>query len=382
MDFGFTDEQEALRSSAREVLADKAGPAAYRAAMGAKTGTDDALWKIVTELGWAGVAIDEAHGGLGLGLIELAILMEETGRALAPVPFFSTVGFAAQVLEQASPAGGTGRRDEALREIASGGARATTALGEKDGRFDAGGVSVKAARTENGWRFTGTAALVPDAHLAYLIVVLARTERARKPEDGLSLFVVPASALKSKPKPQPSLDGARRLADVRLGGVEVPADALLGTEGKAWPVVARALDRVAVLLSAEAVGVATATLERAVAYARERTQFDRPIGSFQAISHKCADMLLVTETARSHVYYAAWALEEGAPDARLAAATAKAAASDAARIVANDSIQVHGGIGFTWEHDMHLFYRRAKFCELYLGDASQWRERVAAALVS
>jgi alkylation response protein AidB-like acyl-CoA dehydrogenase len=379
MDFGFSDDQEALRQSAREVLADKAGPAVYRTAMGSQAGTDEALWKTVTDLGWAGVAIDEQHGGLGLGLIELAILMEETARALAPVPFFSTVAFAGQLLEQASGVS----RDEALRAIASGGVRATAALGQKDGRYDAAGVPVKAARTENGWKFSGIAALVPDAHLADQIVVVARTSRpSRNLEEGLSLFLVPASALKSKPRPQASLDGTRRLADVKLGGVEVPAGALISEEGKAWPLVARALDRAAVLLAAEAVGVASATLERAVAYARERTQFDRAIGSFQAISHRCADMLLVTETARSHVYYAAWALEEGAPDARLAAATAKAAASDAARIVANDSIQVHGGIGFTWEHDMHLFYRRAKFCELFLGDASLWRERVATALAS
>ncbi|HLW15828.1 MAG TPA: acyl-CoA dehydrogenase family protein [Actinomycetota bacterium] len=377
MDFGFNDEQEALRQSAREVLADKAGPEGYRKAMGSKTGTDDALWKTIGDLGWAGVAIDEQHGGLGLGLIELVILMEETGRALAPVPFFSTVALAGQLLEQAPPGA---RRDEALREIASGGARATAALGQKDGRYDAAGVSVKAARTESGWTFSGTASLVPEAHLADFMLVVARIEKSRNPEEGLGLFLVPAEVLKSKPKPQPSLDGARRLADVRLGKVEVAADALLAEN--AWPLVARSLDRAAVLLAAEAVGVATAQLERAVAYARERSQFDRPIGSFQAISHKCADMLLVLETARSHVYYAAWALEEGAPDARLAAATAKAAASDAARIVANDSIQVHGGIGFTWEHEMHLFYRRAKFCELYLGDASAWRERVTAALAA
>jgi len=379
MDFGFSDEQEALRASAREVLADKAGPAVYRAAMGSKTGFDDGLWKTIADLGWGGVAIDEQFGGLGLGLIELTILMEEMGRAIAPVPFFSTVALAAQVLDQA-PAGA--RRDQALRAIASGGAPATLALGEKDGRYDAGGVGVKAVRTDNGWKFSGTALLVPEAHLAETIVVLARTERSRNPEEGLSLFLVPASALKSKPKPQASLDGGRRLADVKLGGVEVPADALLGQEGAAWPVVARALDRAAVLLSAEAIGVAEAALELTVTYARERNQFDRAIGSFQAISHRCADMLLWNETARSHVYYAAWALEEGAPDARLAAATAKAAASDAARIVANGSIQVHGGIGFTWEHDMHLFYRRAKFCELFLGDASLWRERIAAALAS
>jgi alkylation response protein AidB-like acyl-CoA dehydrogenase len=312
-------------------------------------------------------------------LIELAIISEEMGRAIAPVPFFSTVALAGQVIEQAPPGA---RRDDALRAIASGGAPATLALGQKEGRYDAAGVSVKAARTENGWKFSGTAALVPEAHLAGLFVVVARTASARNKEEGLSLFLVPADALKSKPKPQPSLDGARRLADVKLGGVEVPADALLGAEGEAWPLVARALDRTAVLLAAEAVGVATEVLERSVAYARERTQFDRAIGSFQAISHKCADMLLWTETARSHVYYAAWAIEEGDPDAHLAAATAKASASDAARFVANGGIQVHGGIGFTWEHEMHLFYRRAKFCELFLGDASTWREKVADVLAS
>jgi len=379
MDFGFSDEQDALRQSVREVLTDKAGPAAYRKAMDAKSGTDDALWKTVGDLGWTGVAIDESHGGLGLGLIELAIIQEEMGRAIAPVPFFSTVALAGQVIEQAPPGA---RRDDALRAIAFGGAPATLALGQKEGRYDAAGVSVKAARTENGWKFSGTAALVPEAHLAGLFVVVARSASARNKEEGLSLFLVPADALKSKPKPQPSLDGARRLADVKLGGVEVPADALLGTEGEAWPLVARALDRTAVLLAAEAVGVATEVLERSVAYARERTQFDRAIGSFQAISHKCADMLLWTETARSHVYYAAWAIEEGDPDAHLAAATAKASASDAARFVANGGIQVHGGIGFTWEHEMHLFYRRAKFCELFLGDASTWREKVADVLAS
>jgi alkylation response protein AidB-like acyl-CoA dehydrogenase len=212
--------------------------------------------------------------------------------------------------------------------------------------------------------------------------VVARTASARNKEEGLSLFIVPAASLKSKPKPHPSLDMTRRLADVRLGGVSVPADALISPEGEAWPIVARGLDRAAVLLAHEAVGVAERVMEISVAYAKEREQFGRPIGSFQAISHTCADMLLYTETARSHAIYAAWALDEGTPDARLAAATAKAAAADTATRVAADGIQVHGGIGFTWEHDMHLYYRRAKWCELFLGDASLWRERVASELVA
>lgn len=380
MDFGFTSEQDTLRASVREVLTKQSPPAAYRKALEkSKKGTDEKLWGIISELGWSGVAIAEEFGGLGLGLIDLCIVMEEFGRAIAPVPFYSTVGLAAQVVDQAE----TGEARAAfLRAVAAGEKTATVALGQKDGRFDAAGVSVKAARTEQGWKFSGAASLAPEAHLADEIVVVARTAKAKDPNEGLSLFLVPASALKSKPKPQASLDGGRRLADVKLGGVEVPASALIGTENNAGPALARALDRAAVLLSAEAVGIASRVLEMSVDYAKERSQFDRPIGTFQAISHRCADMLAVTETARSHTYYAAWALDEGAPDAHLAAATAKVAASDAARTVANDAIQVHGGIGFTWEHDLHLFYRRAKFCELFLGDAGQWRERIAAVLAS
>ncbi|HEX9775823.1 MAG TPA: acyl-CoA dehydrogenase family protein [Actinomycetota bacterium] len=378
MEFAFNDQQEALRSSVREVLAERSTSAAVRAAMDSKTGTDPALWAQVAELGWPGVAIEETYGGLGLGLIELAIIHEELGRTTAPVPYFSTVGLALQVAG-AAPAGAA--RDALLGRIAAGGT-ATLVLGQKDGRFDAAGVNVKAERTGDGWRFTGTASLAPEAHLAADLVVVARTERSRVKEKGLSVFVVPATALKSKPKPQPSLDGTRRLADVRLGGVEVPAGALISPEGEGWPVVEAGLLRAAVLLAAEAVGVCERVLELSVAYAKEREQFGRPIGSFQAISHRCADMLLSTETARSHVYYAAWALEEGATDQRLAAATAKAAAAEAAHVVPNGGIQVHGGIGFTWEHDMHLYYRRAKFCELFLGDAAAWRERVTTELVA
>jgi alkylation response protein AidB-like acyl-CoA dehydrogenase len=336
MDFGFSDEQEALRASAREVLAKEAGPAVYRKAMEkSKTGTDDALWKTIVSLGWPGVAIDETLGGLGFGVQELAVLSEELGRAIAPVPFFSTVGYAAQIVAacDASPA-----RDEFLRGVASGEKRAAVV------------------------RFREP--LSPEAHLADDLVVC----------DKAGVRIVPAS--EASRKVEASLDGGRRMARVR-----VPAGAGVVVADSDQP-VKRGLDRAAVLLAAEAVGVAAEVLERTVAYARERTQFDRAIGSFQAISHTCADMLLLTETARSHAYYAAWALDEGTPDAGLAAASAKAAAADAVRVVANDGIQVHGGIGFTWEHDMQLFYRRAKFCELFLGDAGVWREKVAAGLAA
>jgi alkylation response protein AidB-like acyl-CoA dehydrogenase len=378
MEFAFNDNQEALHASAREVLSERSTSQVIRKAMKSKAGTDEGLWKQVVELGWPGVGIDEGHGGLGLGLVEEAIVAEQIGGTVAPVPFFSTVCLAKQVVAQ-SPDGA--RRDAFLRGIAEG-RRATLVLGQKDGRFDAAGANVKAKRDGDGWTFSGTASLAPEAHLADDLVVVARTASSRNKEEGLSLFIVPTDALRSKPKPRPSLDGTRRLADVRLSGVTVPADAMVAPEGEAWQVVERGLDRAAVLLAAEALGACERILEVSATYAKEREQFGRAIGSYQAISHRLANMMLTTETARSHVYYAAWALDEGSPDAHLAAASAKAAAAEAAKFVSNSGIQVHGGIGFTWEHDMHLFYRRAKFCELYLGDADTWRARIADLLVS
>ena len=375
MDFGLTDEQEALRKSAREFLTERSTTQLVRKLMEDKTGFDDGLWREMAQLGWTGTAISEEDGGLGLGQIELAILAEETGRAILPAPFYSSVGLAAPVI--AGVAEGTVRK-ELLGGIASGETRATLALAEAEGRWDAAGVKAKAVREGGGYTITGTKMFVPDAHLADVIVVVARTGRGKDKREGISLFAVPASDPNVKIRQLDTIDRTRRLCRVRLSGVKVGADRLLGGEGEAWAPLERALDRAATTIAAEATGVAAKVVELSRDYARERTQFDRPIGSFQAISHAIADMLVLTENARSTTYYAAWALEEGAPDAPLAAATAKVAGSEAARIVAQEGIQVHGGIGFTWEHDMHLFYRRAKWCELFLGDPSIWRERVAS----
>jgi len=322
-----------------------------------------------------GTAISEEDGGLGLGQIELAILTEETGRAILPAPFYSSVGLAAPVI--AATAEGTIRK-ELLGGVASGETRATLALVEAEGRWDALGVKAKAVKERNGYTITGTKLFVPDAHLADEILVVARTSREKDKTAGISLFAVPASDKNVKVRQLETIDQTRRLCRVRLSGVTVGADRLLGREGEAWPLLERALDRAATTLAAEATGVASKVVELSRDYAKERLQFDRPIGSFQAISHKIADMLVLTENARSTTYYAAWALDEGVPDASLAAATAKVAGSEAARTVAQDGIQVHGGIGFTWEHDMHLYYRRAKWLELFLGDAGLWRERVAS----
>ena len=375
MDFGFTEEQEALRKSAREFLTDRSTTQLVRDLMASKTGFDEKLWKEMSDLGWMGTAIAEEDGGLGLSLIELAILVEEMGRTILPSPFYSSVGLAAPVISAAAEGA---LRKSVLGGIASGETRATVALAEAEGRWDAAGIKAKATPTDGGYKLSGTKVFVPDAHLADEIVVVARTSRSKDPREGISLFLVPTSDKKVKVKQLDTIDRSRRLCQVKVGGVEVPADRRLGAEGGAWPLLERALDRAATVLAAEATGLATKVLELSRDYAKERVQFDKPIGAFQAISHQIANMLILVENARSTTYYAAWALEEGAPDAALAAATAKVAASEAARIVSQGGMQVHGGIGFTWEHDMHLYYRRAKWCELFLGDPSIWRERVAS----
>ena len=375
MDFGFTEEQEALRKSAREFLTDRSTTALVRKLMDDKTGFDEGLWKEMSALGWMGTAIAESDGVLGLGLIELAVLSEEMGRAILPSPFFSSVGLAAPVVARATDGE---LRKRILEGIAAGELRATVALAEEEGRWDAAGIKAKAVPAEGGYKLSGTKMFVPDAHVADEIVVAVRTARSKDPREGISLFLVPTADKKVKIKQLDTIDRTRRLCQVKIGGVAVGADRRLGAEGEGWSMLEPALDRAATVLSAEATGLATKVLELSRDYAKERTQFDRPIGSFQAISHRIANMLLLTENARSNTYYAAWALEEGAPDGPLATATAKVAASEAARVVAQDGIQVHGGIGFTWEHDMHLYYRRAKWCELFLGDPTLWRERIAS----
>jgi alkylation response protein AidB-like acyl-CoA dehydrogenase len=375
MDFGLSEEQEALRKSAREFLTDRSTTALVRKLMTSKTGFDEVLWKSIAELGWMGTAIAEEDGGLGLGQIELAILAEETGRAILPAPFYSSAGLAAPVVAAAGQ--GTIRK-ELLGGIASGEKRATLALVEAEGRWDAAGVKAKAVKEGNGYTITGTKLFVPDAHVADEIIVVARTSKEKDKRAGISLFAVPASDKNVKIRQLDTIDQTRRLCRVRFSGVTVGSDRMLGDEGEGWAPLERALDRAATTLAAEATGLASKVVELSRDYAKERMQFDRPIGSFQAISHKVADSLLLTENARSTTYYAAWALEEGAPDARLAAATAKVAGSEAARVVAQNGIQVHGGIGFTWEHDMHLYYRRAKWLELFLGDASLWRDRLVS----
>jgi alkylation response protein AidB-like acyl-CoA dehydrogenase len=320
---------------------------------------------MATQLGLQGLAIPERHGGSGFGWIELAIVFEEMGRALLCAPYFATVALAAEALLQS---GDEQACAAFLPGIARGETVATLALTEEGGRWDEAGIAMEGVRTGDGWRLTGHKTFVLDGHVAGLVLVAARTP------SGVSLFAVEGDAEGLTRASLPTLDQTRKLARVELSGT--PAR-LVGSEGVAWPGLARTLERAAIALAAEQVGGAQRCLEMSVEYAKFRYQFGRPIGSFQVIKHKCADMLLRVEPARSAALYAAWAAAEDSPEVPVVASLAKATCSEAYSHAAAENIQIHGGIGFTWEHDAHLYFKRAASSQLFLGDPAHHREHLA-----
>jgi alkylation response protein AidB-like acyl-CoA dehydrogenase len=374
MDFAFSEEQEMLRASAREFLARQCPPSYVRRMMEAEDAWDTAFWGRLAEMGWTGLGIPEAYGGVGT-FLDLVVVLEEAGRALLPGPFFSTMGLAVPTLLEA---GTEAQKQEVLTAVAAGDARATVALTEPSGRWDAEGVTLAAQQAGDGWRLDGVKLFVPDAAVADHVIVVARTRGGG--EEGVTLFLVSGRPSGMTVSPLKTMDMTRRWYEVRFDGVTVPASAVVGAVDQGWAPLRRALDWAAAGLCAEMVGGAQHVLDTSVEYAKTRQQFGKPIGIYQAVSHKLADMLLETESARSATYYAAWAVDADAPDRTLAASMAKAYTSDAYRRAAGNGIQVHGGIGFTWEHDMHLYFKRAKASEVTLGDATYHRELVAQAL--
>jgi alkylation response protein AidB-like acyl-CoA dehydrogenase len=375
MDFAFSEEQEMLRASARDFLAKEVPSSYVRRMLEAPEAWDEALWKRLAEMGWTGLGIPEVYGGVGT-FLDLVVVLEEAGRALLPGPFLSTMGMAVPALLEAA----TERQKESvLGRIAAGDARATLAFSEPAGRWDSEGVQMLGAeRRGDGWRLDGVKLFVPDAGVADYMVVAARTRPAG--DEGVSLFLLEDRPAGLTVSPVETMDMTRRWYEVSFDGVELPGEALMGTADQGWPALKRALEWAETALCAEMIGGAQHVLDTSVEYAKTRHQFGRPIGVYQAVSHKLADMLLETESARSATYYAAWTIDADAPDRSLAASMAKAYVSDAYRKAAGDGIQVHGGIGFTWEHDMHLYFKRAKASEVSLGDATYHRELVAQAL--
>ncbi|PYN58791.1 MAG: acyl-CoA dehydrogenase [Candidatus Rokuibacteriota bacterium] len=374
MDFGFSQEQEMLRATARKFLENECTSTFVRARMDEPAGVTDDFWAKLAEQGWLGLVFPEEYGGSGLGFVDLTVLMEEMGRCVMPGPFFSTVLLGGlTILEAGSPA----QRKEWLPKLAAGQAKATLALTEPNARWDAAGVTATAKEGKGGFALSGTKLFVPDAHLADVIVVVARTAEGKTPEDGVSLFLVPKGVKGLEVKLLPTMDQTRKLCEVTLKDAAVPAGALLGGKGAAWSALARVIQRATIALCGEMCGGAQRVLDMTTEYVKIRVAFGKPIGTYQGVKHKAADMLVDVENAKSLTYYAAWAADENSPETALATSMAKAYVSDAYRKVSAAGIQLHGGIGFTWEHDLHLYFKRAKASEFTFGDATHHRERVA-----
>jgi alkylation response protein AidB-like acyl-CoA dehydrogenase len=366
MILGVTAEQEELRASVRRFLADRAPIGAVRSLMETTDGLDRAVWQQAGEqLGLQGIAIPEEYGGAGFSFAEQAIVLEELGAALYGGPYLASAVLAATAL---MASGDEAAKKAYLPGIAGGEVIGTLAFTEEDGSWDPDAIRMSAVSDGDGWRLDGRKSFVLDGHTADLILAVARTG------DALSLFAVAAGAAGLTATPLPTLDQTRKLA--RLDFESVPAT-LVGTNGGGAAILARVLDVAAIAQAAEQLGGAQRALDMAVSYAKVRHQFGRPIGSFQAIKHRCADLLLEVESLRSAVQYAAAAVGENSDEVPVVASLVKAYASDVYFHVAAENIQIHGGIGFTWEHDAHLYFKRAKASELFLGDATYHREHLA-----
>lgn len=378
MRLAFDSDQEELRATARAFLAEAASSEALRRAIETPLGYDETLWRrIGAELGWCALLVPEEYGGLGLSFVELVALLECTGEALLASPFFATVALGGSAL---LVAGTPEQRSECLPALAEGRLRLALAFSEASGRWDSRGVALTARQDGDGFVLEGAKRYVIDGHCADRFVVAARAPGSEG-HAGLSLFLVDAQTAGLRITALPTLDPTRRLAQLDFSGVRVPAGALMGAHGEAADAFHEILDRAAIALAAEQVGGAQRCLDLAVGYAKQRVQFGRPIGTFQAIQHKCADMLVAIEAARSALYYAACVVAEGEGDRMLAASLAKASASDAFFRCAADNLQIHGGVGITWEYDAQLYFKRARASEACLGDASLHRERIAKRLL-
>jgi alkylation response protein AidB-like acyl-CoA dehydrogenase len=357
MDFTFSDDQDALRDTVRSFLTNEASGAYTRAMADDERGFTDEMWRKIADMGWTGLLIAEEHGGLGLGLVDMAVVMEEMGRLPFPGPFFSSAVFATLAAQRL---GST----DLLAALASGTLRGTVAIEEQGHGDPIKRVRTRARRKGADWVLSGEKIMVLDGHSADWVIVVARTE------DGIGSFLIQAP----KAEAVPTLDPTRKAAYLKLE--ETPAEAIgpLGDHTEIWN---RVVDDAAVMLSSELVGACDASLNLAVEYAKVRVQFDRPISTFQAIRHKSVDMLHRLELSRVGSHYAAWTSDVDDPARERAAAMAKGFIGEAAIFVSSEDIQVHGGVGFTWDCDAHFYYKRAKQNDILLGYQGYQRNRLA-----
>ncbi len=363
MNFDFSDEQLQLRDQARRFLTEHSTSKRIRQVLDGVAPYDRAMWQEIAAMGWLGAAVPEEYGGAGIGHVGLCVLAEELGRSLAPVPFSSSVYLATEAL---LVAGSEAQKEELLPKLSAGELIGTLAWAEGAGNPDPARIKARVS----GGKLTGAKWPVPDGGIADIAIVAARDEA-----DRIVLVLARLGGAGVHPETLSTVDPTRE--QVKLSFEGVPVEVL---PGDGWPALQQVLERAAVLTSFEQVGLAQACLDMAVAFAMERHAFGRPIGSFQAIKHKLADVYVATELARSNAYFGAWALTAGAAELPLAAASARVSATDAAWLAAKENIQTHGGIGFTWEMDCHLYYRRAKLLALTLGSAPWWKDRVVTAL--
>lgn len=380
MDFVFTEEQQMIRDTAESFLAQVSTSEAVRQAMVSEPGFDPELWqKICAEMYWQAIHIPEEFGGMGLGYVELVAMMEQMGRYLLCAPFFSTVCLGVNTLLLSASGE---QKAEYLGAICEGSLTVTLAYCGARGGRDAEAVTATYREQDGGFVLNGDCSFVVDGMSADVLLIAAREEGSAG-ENGLSLFAVTADAEGLQRSKLPVLDQTRKMASLTLNELKLDKAALLCDQGAAWPVLDRVLDLASIALAAEQMGGSQQLLDSTVEYTKERVQFNRPIASFQSIKHKAADMMLRVEAARSAVYYAACVADEALQGGPLAgelteaASIAKAYCSDAYFKNAGEAMQMHGGVGFTWEYDVHLYFKRAKASEHMLGNAAYHRERLA-----
>lgn len=377
MEFTLSEEQEMLKTMARDFLATECPRTHVRQMMEDELGYSPELWKKMAEVGWLGLIIPEQYGGAGMNFRDLAILCEEMGRALLPSPFISTLLLAGLPILNA---GTEEQKQRFLPRIASGETVFALAVTEEDGDLWPEGVNTQAAPRGDEYVINGTKLFVPDARAADYMLVAARTRRATNSEDGITLFIMDTKEWGIYVAPLKTMDELRKQYEVTFTNVPVAATSIVGELHHGWPVLKDAVLKATAALCAEMVGGAEWVLETTVNYAKQRIAFGVPIGSFQVIKHKCADMHSALEYARSLMEWAAEAIRENSPDAPRAVSMAKSFCGDMYKMVTDEGVQIHGGIGFTWDHDMHLYFKRARSADTAFGDSKHHRELIAQSL--
>jgi alkylation response protein AidB-like acyl-CoA dehydrogenase len=371
MNLALSEEQEMLKKMARDFLTDKFPKTVVKELEQSELGYSPELWKEMAELGWMGLALPEKYGGSGMGFLDLAVLLEEMGRACLPGPYFSTVVLGSLTI---ADIGSEGQKQEYLPKLASGEMLFTLALTEPSARYDAA-IETTATTDKDGYVINGTKLFVPDAHIADYMLVVARTDERAKAEKGITIFIVDGKSPGISYSVLNTIANDK-LCEVVFDQVKVPKENILGELNLGWNEVQRIVQRAAVAKCCEMVGCIQQALDMTVNYAKERKQYDRPIGSFQVIQHYCADMATDVDGTRLSTYQAAWMLSEGLPGTR-EIAIAKAWAGEACQRVMAVAHQIHGAIGVTIDHDLQYYTRRAKAAEVSFGDASFYREVVA-----